>query len=57
MRFTISEPARREALDRLLALNHERYAEELAQGLHEKGRRKVERRAARGRAEGRLELG
>lgn len=35
-RFTISEPARREVLDRLLALNHERYAEEVRQGLHDK---------------------
>ena len=30
VRFTISEPARREVLDRLLKLNHERYAEEVA---------------------------
>lgn len=36
MRFTISEPARREVLARLLKLNHERYAEEVAQGLHDK---------------------
>lgn len=36
VRFTISEKARREVLDRLLKLNHERYAEEIAQGLHEK---------------------
>ena len=35
-RFTISESARREVLTRLLKLNHERYAEEVAQGLHEK---------------------
>jgi hypothetical protein len=38
IRFTISEPARREVLARLLKLNHERYAEEVAQGLHEKKR-------------------
>ncbi len=37
LRFTISEAARREVLDRLLRLNHERYAEEVAQGLHDKG--------------------
>jgi hypothetical protein len=37
-RFTISEPARREVLARLLKLNHERYAEEVAQGLHDKKR-------------------
>jgi hypothetical protein len=36
LRFTISETARREVLDRLLALNHQRYAEEVAQGLHDK---------------------
>jgi hypothetical protein len=37
LRYTISEAARREVLDRLLWLNHERYAEEVAQGLHDKG--------------------
>ena len=36
VRFTISEPARREVLQRLLRLNHERYAEEVKQGLHDK---------------------
>ena len=36
VRFTISEPARREVLQRLLKLNHERYAEEVKQGLHDK---------------------
>ncbi|NLS97573.1 MAG: N-6 DNA methylase [Planctomycetaceae bacterium] len=36
LRFTISEPARREVLQRLLKLNHERYAEEVKQGLHGK---------------------
>jgi len=35
-RFTISEVARREVLARLLRLNHDRYAEEVAQGLHDK---------------------
>jgi hypothetical protein len=35
-RFTISKPARREVLQRLLKLNHERYAEEVKQGLHGK---------------------
>jgi hypothetical protein len=40
VRFTISETARREVLGRLLKLNHERYAEEVNQGLHEKGRGK-----------------
>jgi hypothetical protein len=35
-RYALSEHARRTVLDRLLALNHERYAEEVAAGLHEK---------------------
>ena len=35
-RYTISEPARREVLARLLKLNHERYAEEVRLGLHDK---------------------
>ena len=33
---TLSETARREVLARLLKLNHERYAEEVRQGLPEK---------------------
>jgi len=37
LRYTVSEAARREVLGRLLALNHERYAQEAALGLHEKG--------------------
>jgi hypothetical protein len=41
IRFTISEAARREVLARLLKLNHERYAEEVAQGLHDKGKGKT----------------
>jgi len=36
IRFTISETARREVLNRLLALNHQRYTEEVAAGLHDK---------------------
>jgi len=40
-RFTISELARREVLARLLKLNHERYAEEVAQGLHDKSKGKA----------------
>lgn len=48
-RFTISESARRIVLDRLLALNHERYEEEVKSGLHEKkatkssGKRRVKK--------------
>ena len=40
IRFTISETARREVLDRLLKLNHQRYAEEVTQGLHDKKKAK-----------------
>jgi len=36
VRFTVGEAARREILDRLLELNHQRYAEEPAQGVHGK---------------------
>jgi hypothetical protein len=41
IRFTICENARREILDRLLQLNHQRYAQEVAQGLHDKGKKKA----------------
>jgi len=37
LRYTISEAARVEVLDRLLELNHVRYAEEVKAGLHEEG--------------------
>jgi hypothetical protein len=40
IRFTISPEARQEILDRLLELNHRRYAEEDALGLHDKGAKK-----------------
>lgn len=46
IRFTISEPARRIVLDRLLALNHERYEKEIKAGLHEK---KVAKSTGKGR--------
>ena len=36
MRYTLGPAARTEVLDRLLELNHERYAEEVAAGLHTK---------------------
>lgn len=51
-RFTISEAARREVLARLLKLNHERYAEEVAQGLHDKKKGKAAKapRKSRGKA-------
>lgn len=41
LRFTICERARREILQRLLELNHNRYAEEVAQGLHGKRGKKI----------------
>ena len=40
IRFTISEDSRREILQRLLKLNHERYEEEFRQGLHDKVKNK-----------------
>jgi Eco57I restriction-modification methylase/MmeI, target recognition domain len=40
LRYTISEAVKTEVLDRLLELNHARYAEEVAQGLHAKGAKK-----------------
>jgi hypothetical protein len=44
LRFTISETARRDILDRLLALNHQRYAEEVKAGVGKgKGKRKKEK--------------
>lgn len=48
-RFTISETARREVLDRLLELNHQRYAEEVAQGLHDKKKAKGKGQKAKGK--------
>jgi len=36
VRFTIDQDVRWEVLDRLLELNHERYEEEVRQGLHGK---------------------
>ena len=42
VRFTYSDSVRREVLDRLLALNHERYAKEVERGLHDKKPQRVE---------------
>jgi hypothetical protein len=36
VRYTLSEPASRAVLDRLLALNHQRYEDELKADLHQK---------------------
>ncbi|CAM2982720.1 Eco57I restriction-modification methylase domain-containing protein [Rariglobus hedericola] len=48
-RYTLSEPARRTVLDRLLALNHQRYDEEVKAGLHDKktGKKKSATSASR----------
>ncbi|MGB1252182.1 MAG: Eco57I restriction-modification methylase domain-containing protein [Candidatus Promineifilaceae bacterium] len=46
IRFTISETARREVLQRLLKLNHQRYAEEVAAGLHDKKKKKSKKQRA-----------
>jgi hypothetical protein len=57
MRFTVSPAAKEDLLDRLLALNHERYAAEVAAGLHDKrGRKPSAKRpaAARGANQGTL---
>lgn len=50
-RYTLSEPARRTVLDRLLALNHQRYEEEVKVGLHDKGKKKATQSTRRGRTE------
>jgi hypothetical protein len=49
-RHTLSEPARRTVLDRLLALSHQCHAEEVTTGLHEKGAKKGEGRKAKATA-------
>ena len=49
VRFTLSESARREVLVRLLKLNQERYAEEVAQGLHDKKGKAKPPKSGRGR--------
>ncbi|MGI8793066.1 MAG: type IIL restriction-modification enzyme MmeI [Acidimicrobiales bacterium] len=47
VRFTVSQEAKDEILDRLLELNHERYAEEVAAGLHDKKAKKTAKRATK----------
>jgi hypothetical protein len=48
IRYTIGPVARTEVLDRLMELNHQRYAEEVAAGLHDK--KKSKGRGTGGRA-------
>ena len=62
IRFTISEAARREVLQRLLKLNHERYAEEVKHGFHDKKKgaakkAKAEKAPAKPKASKNLSLG
>jgi hypothetical protein len=47
-RYTIGPAAQREILDRLLELNHERYAEEVRLGLHDKKTKKGARGGVKG---------
>lgn len=49
-RYTLIDPARRTVLDRLLALNHQRYEEEKGAGLHKKGRKMGNGKDLKGRA-------
>jgi hypothetical protein len=49
VRYTISEEARREVLARLLRLNHERYEEDVRQGLHEKNKSKRNKQTSKTR--------
>ncbi|MFF3444124.1 Eco57I restriction-modification methylase domain-containing protein [Streptosporangium sp. NPDC002721] len=54
-RYTVGPFAQRELVDRLLELNHARYAEEVAKGLHNKGAKpKLPRTAKKPAAEGGL---
>lgn len=52
IRYTVCEPARREILDRLLALNHERHEEEVKKGLHEKDKPKAKNAGKRSKKGG-----
>jgi hypothetical protein len=46
VRYTLSEAVKVDVLDRLLELNHERYADEVRRGLHKRGKPKRKRRQA-----------
>lgn len=54
LRYTISEAARREVLDRLLLLNHQRHEEEVKAGLFEKGAKANGKGRAKKKAGGEL---
>ena len=53
-RYTIGPAVRQKVLDRLLELNHARYAEEVAAGLHDKGRGSKKGRRKKADEEGAL---
>ena len=56
-RFTVSPEAKDELLDRLLELNHQRFAEEVAAGLHDKKAKKsTKKQASKKTSEGQEEL-
>jgi hypothetical protein len=44
VRWTVAPPVQSEILDRLLELNHHRYAEEVAAGLHNEGAKRLPRK-------------
>lgn len=54
MRFTVSPAAKEELLDHLLELNHQRYAAEVAAGLHDKRKTKARRPPKAGAGQGTL---
>ncbi len=56
IRYTISESARQEILDRLLALNYLRYEEEVKQGMHDKTKSKTRSGSKKLASQGQLEF-
>ena len=57
LRYTLSEPARREVLTRLLHLNHQRHEEELRQGLHDTGKsKKPAKKSIKNKEDGQMSL-
>ena len=56
LRYTISEPARREVLTRLLQLNHQRYAEEVALLQRDKGTKGTKGKRGAKKDDGQLSL-
>lgn len=55
VRYTIHPEARKEVLKRLLQLNHERYAEEVAAGLHDKKGGKKDSKEKKGKSSNKVE--